>query len=350
MSVTPFDRERFAPAELARVLSFYDLGPIESAKEYPRGSRKSPKLILRTENGAFLLKRRADFRGDPFKVAFAHALIEHLRDRKFPVPALIGTRGGENSILTVEGRTYELFQFVEAEKYDESLEATTDAGRALAGFHDAVADFRGDWTPPESSFHDSPHVRNCLNAIPSTTAGHDSVIGHEAELLCATQNLYERYDAAAEEVGRCGWSRWPNSIIHGDWHPGNMLFRNGHVVAVLDLDSARYQPRVVDLANGMLQFSIMRGRKEPVGWPDFFDLTRMRRFFEGYLQVRSMPADQRRALPDLMVESLIAEAVLPIAMTGSFGRMPGFGVLQMVHRKVRWLCANRDALLGWLLG
>jgi hypothetical protein len=41
-----------------------------------------------------------------------------------------------------------------------------------------------------------------------------------------------------------------------------------------------------------------------------------------------------------MVEALIAEAVFPIAATGSFGRMEGLTFLQMVQRKVYWLTHN----------
>lgn len=44
-----------------------------------------------------------------------------------------------------------------------------------------------------------------------------------------------------------------------------------------------------------------------------------------------------RALPWLMIEALIAEAVILIAVTGSFAQMNGFGFLEMIERKVRWL-------------
>ena len=56
---------------------------------------------------------------------------------------------------------------------------------------------------------------------------------------------------------------------------------------------------------------------------------------------------QRQALIPLMLESLIAESVVPIAATGSFGDMPGFGVLQTVRRKVRWLLRNAEAIRAW---
>lgn len=342
------ERERFTPSELAVVISHYELGVVESAKEFARGSRRSPKLLLRTAGGWYLLKRRAQGRDDPERVAFAHSLLNHLRERRFPVPALVGTRDENNSMLQIGERIYEAFEFVRAEPYDRSLEQTTHAGKTLARFHRAVQAFRTSWKPPVGGFHDSKYVRAGLNAIPSTATSHDSVIGHEAELLALTQELYERYDDAADAVNQCGFSVWPHAIVHGDWHPGNMLFRGGRVAVVLDFDSARSYPPVVDLANGMLQFSILRLGGEPSAWPAFFDETRMRRFLIGYLARRTLDSEQRAAIPHLMIASLIAESVGPIAATGSFGPMPGFGVLQMVRRKVRWLLGNLDRLSRWI--
>ncbi len=342
------DRERFERDELAEVLSHYDVGVIRSAKEFTRGSRRAPKLILETPVGRYLLKRRAVGRDDPFKVAFAHALMGHLRARGFPVPALVGTCDDQNSMLQLHGRVYELYEFVEGHRCDSSLEETMRAGQVLAQYHAAVEDFDTEWTPPAGSYHNAPNVRAGLNAIPTVTSGHDSVCGHEAELLHLTHMLHEDYDEACDHVRRGGFANWPATIIHGDWHPGNLLYRNGRVVAVLDFDASRHQPYIIDVAYGMLQFSILRDTTPPNLWPDYFDESRMRRFLAGYLGRASITPEQRRVIPYLMIEALIAEAALPIAVTGSFGRLPGFGVLQMVGRKVRWLQDNTERIRRWL--
>ncbi len=342
------DRDRFEPDELAVVLGHYDIGVIRAAKEFGRGSRRAPKLLLESERGKFLLKRRAVGRDDPFKVAFAHALVGHLQERGFPIPALIGTRNEHNSMLQLFGHVYEMFQYVDGHRYDNSLEQTTRSGLTLAAYHEAVADFETEWTPPAGSYHNAPAVRAGLNAIPSVTAKHDSVVGHEAELLQLTQKLHDLYDEASDAVGASRLEDWPKTIIHGDWHPGNMLFRGERICAVLDFDAAKSEPAILDIASGMLQFSILRDTTEPSAWPDFFDETRMRRFLAGYLSALKVPAEQRAIIPHLMIESLVAEAALPIAVTGAFGRLPGYGVLQMVVRKVRWLRENSARICRWL--
>lgn len=342
------EREHFSPSELAVVLSHYDLGVIQSAKELPRGSRRSPKILLRTANGRYLLKRRAQGRDRPARVTFAHTLLWHLRQKGFPVPELLSTRDGQESMVSHAGRVYELFKFVPGERYDASLTQTAHAGKTLARFHRAVADYQTAWQPPPGGYHDSAAVRAGLNAVPTTITSHDSVIGREAELLSLTQELYERYERAVQAVNRLGLERWAGWIVHGDWHPGNMLFRENKVSVVLDFDAARRNPTVTDLANGLLQFSILRGGDDPGQWPEFFDQTRMRRFFIGYTSRVKLDQTQRRAIPHLMIESLIAECVVPVAMTGSLGQIPGFGVLQMVRRKVHWLLRNFERLEQWI--
>ena len=45
-----------------------------------------------------------------------------------------------------------------------------------------------------------------------------------------------------------------------------------------------------------------------------------------------------------MIETMIAEAVLPIAATGFFGHLSGLDFLQMIRRKAQWLDKNREKL------
>jgi Ser/Thr protein kinase RdoA (MazF antagonist) len=125
-----------------------------------------------------------------------------------------------------------------------------------------------------------------------------------------------------------------------------MLFREQAVAAVVDYDAARLQQRVIDLANGALQFSIIGGGDDTTVWPDQVDLPRFGAFMAGYGEVCPPSVGERRAVPFLMCEAMIAEAVLPIATTGSFGRIGGFAFMTMVQRKVAWILKHISELRG----
>ncbi len=351
--INQVNRERFAADELAIVLSHFDIGIIDAIQIFPRGSRKAPKLLLKSDTGLYLLKRRARGKDDPFKVAFCHELQLYLSSQKFPLPHLIGTRKGNNSMLQWKDRTYELFEYIRGMNYDQSLEATGDSGRILALFHKLLKDYQSGYEPPNGSYHASNCVNRSVELIPeSLTRAQSNGQGENAESQVAgtLEFLRDSYYAAATRVQELGISDWPTQIVHSDWHPGNMLFRGSRVVAVIDYDAARIQQRVQDVANGALQFSIIGGGDDPSQWPDYLDESRYRRFLMGYDSVPNcmLARSELRALPWLMTEALIAESVIPIAATGTFANMDGGSFLKMVERKVRWLQENADRLANIL--
>ena len=123
-----------------------------------------------------------------------------------------------------------------------------------------------------------------------------------------------------------------------------MLFDGGHVVAVLDYDAARIQPRVMELANGCLQFSIVTGGRDLSTWEARTDRLRAKRFLRGYDEINTLSKAELATVPLLMQEVLIAQAIPPILRTGTFAGLDGFRFLQVVLRKVQWLDENGSLL------
>ena len=334
-------REQFSAEELAIILSHFDIGVVDSIVEFPRGSRKAPKLLIVSEQGKFLLKRRARGKDDPFKVAFTHALQLYLASKQFPLPHLIGTRKENNSMLQWRNGVYELFEYIPGQTYPQTLESTFDSGRILALYHKLLEEFKSEWQPPSGSYHNAAAVDSGLRAI---AAGiNESEENKEVHNLLSF--LLSSYRKSAERVQSMGIDNWPKQIAHADWHPGNMLFRDNRVVAVIDYDSARLLPRVIDVANGALQFSIIGGDDDVAKWPDYLDDNRFKRFLRGYDEVMLLSQAEIRTIPLLMTEALIAEAVFPIAATGSFGKVDGMPFLQMVQRKIVWIQKSYDRLV-----
>ena len=338
-SKTPGGREQFSAEDLAIVMSNFDIGVIDSIAEYPRGSRKAPKLLIVSEQGKFLLKRRARGKDDPYKVAFSHALQLFLAGKQFPLPHLIGTRKDNNSMLQWRNAVYELFEYIPGQAYPQTLEATSDSGRVLSLYHKLRQDFQSEWQPSGGSYHAAPAVEQGLRTIPTTLASSDN------ELRALLDYLLESYRQAADATEHEGLAGWPSQIVHADWHPGNMLFRDNHVVAVIDYDSARLLPRIIDAANGALQFSLIGGDDDVGRWPEHLDESRFKRFLRGYDQVMLLSEAEIRTIPWLMIEALIAEAVFPIAATGAFGRMEGQAFLKMVQKKIGWMQQNAARLV-----
>ena len=337
------ERNRYAPDELAVVLSHYDLGVIESITEFQRGSRRSPKVGIVCERGKFLLKKRARSHCGPERVRYTHDIQRHLRAKGFPLPNIIPAKTAHDALLLYQDALYELFDYVSGHPYTGTQEETRDAGRTLAKFHQAMSDFAVDSAYESTGYHDAVAVQTGLNSIPTQVASHESAAGRDAEILGLTTYLFEAYEEATAAVDAAGFNEWPKCVTHSDWHPGNLLFKRGKVLAVVDYDCARVGRATGDIANGALQFSMIGGN-EPQNWPDHLDLDRLHAFIGGYQEIEPIPNVQANAIPHLMIEALIAESVLPIAATGSFGPFPGYGFMRMVRRKVKWMKANLEEL------
>ncbi len=330
---------RFSQNELAEVLSHYDIGKIRKVMRLVGGSKRAPKIVVTTAKGRFLVKRRFQGRDDVYRVAFAHAAQAHLAKRYFPIAPLLTTRDQVSTLLQLRGNIYELFKYVGGSRYDGSAEETTDVGRQLAKFHQYLSNFKFEWEPLKASFHDSTTVRGHLKTVAS-----DSSPAAERKLQEAGEELMALYNESSVRVNELGFDSWPEQVVHGDWHPGNMLFDRGKLVAVLDFDTVKIAPPITDLANAMLQFSIVGYHPNPADWPDYLDQAKLVHVLEGYREVVKLDRNKLDSLLDLMVETMIAEAVLPIAATGFFGNLGGLDFLKMILRKCRWIDDNRETL------
>jgi Ser/Thr protein kinase RdoA (MazF antagonist) len=334
----PTGTARFPSDELDEVLGQYDLGEIEQVKPLAGGSGRVPKVVVVSDHGKFLLKRRRKTKDLPEHLTFIHQVQDHLRRKTFPVTSFVQTRAA-GQMVEIKNRIYECSRFVTGIRYDGSADATTEAGRQLGKLHRALADFESQAGELGTSFHDSSTVRRGLKKT-----GSEKTRTPSKELHVAAEGLMTLYNASSVRVNELGFDSWPQQIVHGDWHPGNMLFSRQHLIAVLDFDSIKLAPRVTDLANGMLQFSIVGGSPNPADWPDHLDLQRLFQFLSGYREVLKIKRNQVDCLPDLMIETLIAEAILPVAATGSFGTLSGLDFLTMIRRKADWINSSRSSL------
>jgi Ser/Thr protein kinase RdoA (MazF antagonist) len=335
----------FSSEELVRVLSHYDVGIVHRVKPLTAGNRRAPKVIIVADKGSYLLKRRPRGRDDLDRVALAHAVQKHLAGRSFPVTALLPTADEHTTALHMDNHIYEFFEFVAGTRYDASGEATREAGRQLALFHKAMADFGAPAEPAQGCFHDSATVRRHLKLIST-----DRRSAPARQMQAVADDLLLRYDKSSVRVNAFGFRAWKRQVIHGDWHPGNLLFRDRRIVAVVDFDSIRVSPSVTDLANGMLQFSIVGDRPNPADWPAHFDEVRLIEFLHGYREAVKLSKRKLYSLVDLMIETMIAEAVLPVAATGFFGDLSGLDFLRMILRKTQWLRRHRQDLTEAILG
>jgi Ser/Thr protein kinase RdoA (MazF antagonist) len=324
--------------DLAIVLSRYELGAIEKISDYKKGSRRAAKMLVGTTRGRYLLKRRALGHDVKSQVEFAHQVQKQLEKHGFPVAGLVSTID-ENTFVEHEGRIYELFRFINGNRFDKSNPAAAESGRILAHFHDILRDFSYEPEIKKNSYHQGEVFFTVISELNEVLARHETKEQLDG-MVDTIAYLREQFEQAYNTVENIGFSSLPTNIVHGDWHPGNTLYKDGEIIAVIDFDSLRINPRITDIANGALQFSMRMGSAEEVdSWPDSFRGHTIQSMVQAYDQFTTLPilASERSIFPSLMIEALIVESVIPIHKAGSFGRVRGSIFLRMIERKLNWL-------------
>jgi homoserine kinase type II len=331
--------------ELARVLSHYDTGVVKRIEPIRRGVGNSVKWAIACEKGPLLLKRRPVGVDEPLLALIQLVQMEASR-AGFPVPEAVPVGNGGAALLKLDGRLYEMNRFVASTGFDQSPAACRAAGSVLGRLHGVMAKMvMPPVSGPVGGAGAARGYHRLLRVQTDLVSAGDRLRGDARKI---TRHLGEMYTLAGERASAAGAERWPPQLIHGDWHPGNLLFEGGKVVGLIDFDSVRPSPRAMDVAYGALQFSLVRGEGPAPGWPAHADRARMGEFLKGYDS--DAPAlltrEEGSALAWLMIEALIAEAAGPLAAAGEFGGIDGLSMLRMIESKSAWLRDHQAEVAG----
>ena len=131
--------------------------------------------------------------------------------------------------------------------------------------------------------------------------------------------------------------------VHGDLHPGNAIFADGTVRAVIDFDSVRIDHRACELSAALLHFANhpMPG-EDPVAWREDLDLVRLHAFAESCMAALGAPlsAAELAAIPWLMIEACALETLVPVARTGRFAQVRADRAIPFLVRKCEWIARH----------
>jgi Ser/Thr protein kinase RdoA (MazF antagonist) len=286
-----------SPSEINAVLSRYELGHVASARELRGGAGASPKALVDCSRGRLVLKRWPRGQTDPLRVVAAHRVQLALHAEGFPTPRLLGARDG-NTIVQHAGGLYELSAWIDGEPFARSVVQARSSGAALARLHALLREARLGLSADEP-VPLRPAVEHALNRIESAEPALRALAERLRGVVAwADRRLAQLFDAAApvEPVG----------VLHGDWHPGNLLFLGPDLAAAFDFDAVRAGRLGDELAQGALQHALQHtpdARGEPV------DAELLTAFWGGYARGAGRSPLAAEAAAARMIESIALEGV-----------------------------------------
>lgn len=324
-------RQQLSQREIDGVLQHYQTGPVHDVRELAEGSLYSPKVILESGRGKLLLKRRARGLDMPALVAFGHEVVLGCQAQGLCVPPLIGTEDDNSSFVQFEDQLYELFVYIEGSSFDRSNPNHAYAMGSLLVETHATMDHVRTTFPPASEPETIDLSR--LNALKPI----------EHLLPPKLSDDVPRILGYAQELGQANASA--PALVHGDWHPGNMIFRGDALVAVCDFDNTRIGSRLRELAQSLVHVSMVTpspGQRSADVAPEP-DAVRLTSFWNGY-QLAGGNAHARTAI-GLMPGVMIDEALASLGPTPSEHQG---AMLHAVLRKAAWIDENQSRLVDRL--
>lgn len=261
-----------ASDDLGALLADYDIGSPTSFKGIAEGVENS-NFLLATERGRYILtlyEKRVSG-GD---LPFFHGLLDHLAARGIACPQPVRARSGA-TWTTLRDRPAALLTFLDGVSFSRPRAGhCAAAGAALAGLHEAGADF-------------APRRANALSIA--------SWIRLAKNLLPRADNVELGLAALVSENLEALEERWPadlpSGVIHADLFPDNVLFVGGAVSGLIDFYFACDDFYAYDLAVMLNAWCFDGGGR--------FSRAKSQSLISGYTRRRSLSRHETESLPVL---------------------------------------------------
>src|SRR3989344_2926424 len=218
--------------DLPKILADYNLGEYRGFKTFANGAGQTT-LLLETSKGKFVLRY---YENRPLKhVLFEVQLFNYLRDKNFPVPAVIKNRSGEFSSLYNE-KPYIIIEFVEGEHGKNpndffNSEEATEVVKIIAHLHSLTKDYNPEYFKDREVFD----AKYCWREFEQK----------HSHLVTTEKGKWFKAELDKLEFP----ASLPEGLCHADLNYGNFLFRNGKIVAVLDFDMSFHTYLIYDIAS-----------------------------------------------------------------------------------------------------
>jgi Ser/Thr protein kinase RdoA (MazF antagonist) len=303
------NNELTAQSELLDVLNNFPFDG-EAEISFLYGGTANKNYLVKSADGRFpkyVLRCRNERYCSEVWVEYEEEALTYLAANGLPVP--VPLRWSSGKLHHRAGRhIYQLFPYMPGDAYQhQSLAMLAGAGDFLGKFHSISARFRTNVNKTLPRYDDPGFMLTVMET--SFPSDHPIWMTPERRIV---ERVRATVELLAERFPDTLYFSLPQAMIHGDFHPGNVAFRGNRICALYDFDWISSQPRIRDVADGLLYFAARRDRPAESG--DIFSLTEVGEF-DGDCFFVFLDAYQKQADDPLSAEELIQ---LPDQMCARF--------------------------------
>ncbi len=301
--------------------------PLEHAHQ-----RRHQKLLVDTGAGRFLIKtyyRRPEVLD---ALRFQHRLSDHMHQHGLPVAHIQAARSGKR-IVEADTWAMELQAFVEGEAMPVNEETLRIAGDALGRFHVVCVDL----PCPERDtriwrFSEAP--RETFAALYKKARARGDP--EHCDACCNRIALFLR--DAAHALRFETRSQLETGLIHGDWHSGNLIFRDRELKAIVDLEFAGDGCYLEDLSYAVSNLCIRTSTEpERLAW-------RTDTLLSAYQRHRTMAFEEALALYYAVGIKHVATVAYQLQVKEHVAGLDAGDWLPRLAQQCGWLITQAQAL------
>jgi Ser/Thr protein kinase RdoA (MazF antagonist) len=272
---------------LKTVLSQYPIGKLISIQAI-ESSKRNDNFTVEDSTGCRYVLRRFRRNNQEARIRFQLAFQQHLLDSGFPTPGIVKTVTGD-MLVYMDNHYWTVFEFVEGNEFNQSIEQIAEAGWRLAQFHNVVDSFAQQevvvgfnrmpdwWTRGDEE----------LSELQKFFAGIDIEKELDCIKKCVTQ-FTRQWPAEKNKSLRQTWE-------HGDYHGRNMVFVGNEMRALFDFDVVHRGPRIEDIGRALFVFGCERPGLSNIR-PEIARL-----FLDNYLRHAELSQEELEGIPILAV-------------------------------------------------
>jgi Ser/Thr protein kinase RdoA (MazF antagonist) len=243
------------------ILKSWELGEIREISGL--GGTAAPKWRIQQANRKFVLRQRQNEFALPGMINFDHQMLTKLHSTGLPVPYPQTAKNGRTWV-ECDGNVYELLSWIEGKPFTQGdVKAIAGLAKFMAQFHLASSD---DISAGKEEMKREDHPELLMPYVRKL----DSLCRKGCErdkIKRIREQVFILNDRLEHEL----YYKLPTAVIHGDVHPGNVMFDGSRVSSVYDFDYMSVQARVRDICDCMAFFTSTRERDFDVN--DIYSLT-----------------------------------------------------------------------------
>lgn len=269
-----------SPDKIQKICSEYDIGNFISIDKVPEGVLND-NYILVTTAGKYFVKSVRE--GAKNKLKVIHSAETLMKNSGIPAVSMLTAKSG-NIFVADDTEVYTLYPFIEGDKGNNySRDDYRSMGEMLGKIHIAGSADIPDLL--KSKEFKKPSSEVILIKLKS----YKDEINNKNNQNDTDRTFLEYIDFKLATIQKIKEVNLPNdTLIHGDYHPGNLLIdkTTGEIIGVCDWEKVEFAPRAYELARSLLYtcFNGEYGKGKA--------LADSKSFLEGYLSVFPMSVDE----------------------------------------------------------